>query len=94
MLDATLIGAISGAIVVVTGALAKWVIDLRKERQSSSIQSNEQALLFYKSLVETLQKQVQDITIQVDELEEEHIKTREENATLRAKLSYLEKNQS
>lgn len=84
-----LIGAVSAILVALLGAGTKHLIDLRKQKSDQSLTANEQAFLFYKNLVETLQKHVQDLIKDSAKMEIEYIATRESNAELKSEIKHL-----
>lgn len=64
---------------------------LAKNKQATEIRisENEQAFKIYRDLVETLTRNVKDMTIDLNKLETDHLNCREENANLRGDIKVL-----
>lgn len=78
-----IIGAVSTAVIMLLGQITKSLIDSRKQKSESTLSANDQAFLVYKSLVETLQKNVSQINTDMNKLEQEFLLCRENNVELR-----------
>ena len=84
-----IIGAIAVAVSMLLGAVCKNLLDLRKQKGDYSLSANEQALSFYKNLIDTLQKQAQQLIADSNKLESEYVSTRESNAELKSELKFI-----
>jgi len=84
-----IIGAVATAISMLLGVGLKHFLDLRKQKDDYNLTANQQAFLFYKNLVDTLQKQAQELIKDSNKLESEYISTREMNAELKSEIKHL-----
>lgn len=89
MLDAGIIGAISGAIVLVLGKLGEWyfskrkvVSDERTENVDLSLKVNQETVSLYKDIITSLKADMTELLHRHTVNEEEHRKCREENIKL------------
>ena len=89
---ALVVGLASGLLPTIV----KFVNELRKGKDESNttnngqvIANNEQAMRFYKELLENLQKELKEIKLNQDELEKLHLAARESNAELRSENKFL-----
>lgn len=91
--EAALIGAVAGGIVLVLGKTAEALYNRRKsmaennlseKKQQSEliIAANEQAVRFYKDIVEALRQDIQALRREMEEQEKRYLQTREENVRL------------
>lgn len=83
-------GAIGSFLVMAAGKVVGWWIDIGKSKQAAQLAANDQAVLFYKSLVEALQKKANELEARLEVVEKQHRDCMEANIKLEAKIQVLE----
>lgn len=84
-----LIAAISAGLGGVLTILVKFIIDFRKEKHNESLSVNQQAVLIYQSLVDSLKKDLALIEADMSNFQKERIDYRESLAALKVENKYL-----
>jgi len=95
-----IIGTITGIVGAFFGAFGKWLLDWKKDRHKDDLDkdgqehhqkldNNDQAFTLYKSLVESLTKELESIKTKTEALEDNYIKTKVENASLLTENKFL-----
>lgn len=79
-------GTFGGWLLNIYQTRNKSILDLNKQSSDIRISENEQAFKIYKDLLDNLRIDVQKMTNDMNRLEEEHLKCREENAALKAEV--------
>lgn len=79
----------SGASAVL-GAVVSAVVLLRRSRSEVTTTEVQRAAELYRDIIEGLRQDLDELMDKLESLENEHLKCREENATLRARLESLE----
>ncbi|MFQ3675271.1 MAG: hypothetical protein SNJ64_01855 [Endomicrobiia bacterium] len=85
-----IIASIVGGLSALISAYFSGFLSLQKEKNSYNIAANEQAFKLYKSLVESLSKDIEMMKISYDKIENNYILCREENARLKENIKFLE----
>lgn len=88
---AIIISAISGAIVVIIGAISTYIVNTKKQKGEDDRSSNAQAFEVYKELTDRMKKDYSEVQSQYRELEKSYLDCRETCAGLRKDVEYFKK---
>ncbi len=84
-----LISALVGGLVTFAGGWVKSYYDARHKTEEIDLSANDQAFMMFKNIVETQQKTMAQINVDLANLNKENIELREERVELKFTIKSL-----